>query len=32
MLDSVDELFPAKKIAELEDTLNFMMGSFENKK
>jgi hypothetical protein len=31
MLDSVDELFPAKKIAELEDTLNFMMGSFENK-
>jgi hypothetical protein len=30
MLDSVDELFPAEKIAELEDELTFMLGSFEN--
>ncbi len=32
MLDSVDELFPAEKIAELESDLSFMLGSFENKK
>jgi hypothetical protein len=31
MLDSVDDLFPSQKIAELEDDLNFMLGSFENK-
>jgi hypothetical protein len=30
MLDSVDELFPAEKITELEDELNFMLGAFEN--
>jgi hypothetical protein len=32
MLDSVDELFPAKKITELQEDLTFMLGSFENPK
>jgi hypothetical protein len=32
MLESVNELFPAEKIAALEDELNFMLGAFEPQK
>ncbi len=32
MLDSDDKLFPAQKIAALEDELVFMLGSYEPKK
>jgi hypothetical protein len=32
MLDSDDKLFPKEKVAELEDDLNFMLGSFEPQK
>jgi hypothetical protein len=29
MLNTEDDLFPSQKIADLEDELNFMLGSFE---
>ncbi|MDD5701083.1 MAG: hypothetical protein PHU23_03445 [Dehalococcoidales bacterium] len=31
MIDSYDELFPAEKVAALEDDLSFMLGTYENK-
>ena len=32
MLDSLDEVFPAVKMKALEDSLNFILGSYEDKK